>query len=599
MSLVTRTVTRNLLPSSHVLLRQVGSPHAHNPTAAIMQDLDEAALAAILKQPVDEIASRRFRPAAEPGFVETSGVIVRADEIVFRRRRFGPAAVGDSPHARMLWSLKTVPCCTERWQYLIDTCACGVVQRWQTADRLDRCDACNGRLAATPSESVAPALRDGLSFLIGLLDPEEETRDGARRQLPAGLSQWNGGMVLELALALMPVTRTGYGPKRGHEPAAEDVPRYAASMAEAGEIVRRWPDGLVEALAERVAERAVSRPNVRYKGTGNYLAGLTSRFLPKQVADAIASALEPISFAPGTNASDQIGMREATFLTGQEESKLAAARRSGHLVTRICLRANRLLPTLDRQEMGWLADFLENRLSAAKVADRLRLPKYAVDQLVHEQLLMPVGHPYIIAHYDGVQLHAAELARFQQLILDMAVPLGSLVDPVPLHRVARGIGGGLKPWGRIFSALLGGRIPYASTDASIDRILISRADASAVRTFRIGREHRLQRGQYLCQRDAAEVLNLPLKHVKHLPGVATPGGAHCIPWRRLRRLARSRVTLAELGALTGLHGTTLEARLEREGHFRRDVFGWPRSVLETAATWTGEDAVGLPRSVGG
>ena len=144
MSLVTRTVTRNLLTSSHILLRKMGSPHAHNPTAAILPDLDEVALAAILKQPVEEVAARRFRPASEPGFVETAGVLVRADEIVFRRRRFGPAGVGDSPHARMLWSQKTVPFCTEHWQYLVDTCPCGVVQRWQAADCLDRCDACNG-----------------------------------------------------------------------------------------------------------------------------------------------------------------------------------------------------------------------------------------------------------------------------------------------------------------------------------------------------------------------------------------------------------------------------------------------------------------------
>lgn len=535
MSLVTRTVTRNLLTSSHILLRQVGSPHAHNPTAAILPDLDEVALAVILKQPVAEVAARRFRPASEPGFVEMAGVLVRADEIVFRRRRFGPAEVGDSPHARMLWSQKTVPCCTEHWQYLVDTCPCGVVQRWQAADCLDRCDACNGWLATTPSESVAPALRDGLSFIIGLLDPDEKTRDGSLRQLPAGLSQWNGGMVFELALALMPVTQTGFVPQRGHEP-ADAVPRYAASMAEAGEIVRRWPGGLLDALVERVAEWAVSRPNVRYMGPGNYLAGLTSRFLPKEVADAIASALEPITFAPGTNASDQIGMREATFLTGQEERKLAAARRSGHLITRICLRANRLLPTLDRQEMEWLADFLEHRLSAGKASDRLRLPRYAIDQLVNEKLLVPVSHLYVIAHYDRLQLHAAELTRFQRRILDIAVPLGSLVDPVPLHRVARGIGGGLTPWGPIFSVLLDGCIPYASTDASIDRILISCGDVSSVRAFHVGREHRLHGGQDLSQRDAAEVLNLLLKHVKHLPGTPTPGaltafpGGGCVAW---------------------------------------------------------------------
>ncbi len=586
MSLVTRTVTRNLLPSSHILLRQVGSPHANNPTAGVMPDLDEVALAWILKQPVEEIAVRRFRPSSEPGFVETYGVMVRADEIVFRQRRFGPAAVGASPHARMLWSLKTVPCCTEQWQYLVDRCTCGAVQRWQSADRLDRCDACNHLLAAAPAGIVPPELRHDLEFLVGLLDPDRSTRERSRDRLPAGLSDWNGGMVFELALALMPVTREGFQPRRGHGPSDEELPGYTASLAEAGAIVRRWPEGLLDALAERIGERAVSRPNVRYKGTGHYLAGLTSSLLPRQVHDAIAVALAPISSAPGTNPPGQVGMREATFLTGQEESKLAAARRAGQLRTRIVLRADRLLPTLDRQEVEWLADFLEHRVSAAKVSVMLRLPQYAVAQLAHEKLLSPVDHPYVVAHYDSLQVHAAEFARFTARILDTVVSTDTLTDPVPLHRVARGIGGGLKPWGRILSGLLNGHMPYSCTGRSIDRIMISQADALTLRRIDIGREHRLLKGLGLSQRDAAEVLNLPLKHAQCLSGSPNPGGARCISWRRVRRLARTRVTLAELSAITGLHPTPLEARLDREGHVRRDVFGWPRrSTIESVARW--------------
>ena len=342
-------------------------------------------------------------------------------------------------------------------------------------------------------------------------------------------------MVFELALALMPVTRTGFVPQRGHEP-ADAVPRYAASMAEAGEIVRRWPGGLLDALVERVAERAVSRPNVRYMGPGNYLAGLTSRFLPKEVADAIASALEPITFAPGTNASDQIGMREATFLTGQEERKLAAARRSGHLITRICLRANRLLPTLDRQEMEWLADFLEHRLSAGKVSDRLRLPRYAIDQLVNEKLLVPVSHPYVIAHYDRLQLHAAELTRFQRRILDIAVPLGSLVDPVPLHRVARGIGGGAHALGtdifgspcRVHSPREHGRIDRQDPDLPRRRVLgacISRQPGASSSRWPGSLPARRCRGA----ESAAQACEA-------LPGTPTPGaltafpGGGCVAW---------------------------------------------------------------------
>ena len=210
MSLVTRTKTRNILPSSHTLLSQVGAGHANNPTAALIADLDEDRLATILRQPVGEVARRRHPLRSEPGFVDFFGVAVRADEILFRRRRFGPSAVGASAHARALWALKTVPCCTEHWEYLVDACTCGAIQRWQCADRLDRCDVCNAPLADSPTSHVDVGLREGLAFLIGLIDPDEDRRAEARSQLPADLAGWDGGMIFELALAAMPLTPEGY-----------------------------------------------------------------------------------------------------------------------------------------------------------------------------------------------------------------------------------------------------------------------------------------------------------------------------------------------------------------------------------------------------
>lgn len=62
------------------------------------------------------------------------------------------------------------------------------------------------------------------------------------------------------------------------------------------------------------------------------------------------------------------------MLTGQEERKLAAARRARLLETRVCLRANRLLPTLDLGEMETLDAFLSSRVAPEAASHRLRLP---------------------------------------------------------------------------------------------------------------------------------------------------------------------------------------------------------------------------------
>lgn len=587
MSLVTRTVTRNILPSSHVILSQVGAPHAHNPTASVILDLDEAGLAEILRQPVAEIQRRRHLPRTDVGYVDFFGCAVRSDEILFRRRRFAPTAVALSAHARALWSLKMIPCCTETWEYLVDTCACGAVQRWQAADRLDRCDQCNAALADTPTTMVDVEHREGISFIIGLIDPDEGRRAAARSQLPSTLATWDGGMVFNLALIVMPLTAAGFTHSRRAEPATADLRQYTASLAQAANIVRRWPEGLIDALADAVRNRSISKHNVRHKGAGHYLAGINSEVLPSIVRSAITDAMASITSMADAVPMDQIGMRQAALLTGQQEHKLAQARRSGHLITRICFRANRVFPTLDRAEMETLKDFLANRLGPERFTHLLGLPQYAMAQLVDENLVASCTHPYIIANYGPLQAHNAELLAFRVALMRAAAPIASIADPIPLHRAARGMGGGAKPWGEIMRDLLSGKIPYSFAGESINCIFISSADAARLQTRNLAAMSASVGSRFVSQRDAAEILNLRLKHAHVLPAIAKRGGgAHRISWTRLRRMARDRITLGELSARSGIHGTRLEWMLERDGCRRHDSLGWiRRKALATIAKY--------------
>ena len=484
--------------------------------------------------------------------------------------------MGASAHARALWALKTVPCCTEHWEYLVDACTCGAIQRWQCADRLDRCDVCNAPLADSPTSQVDVGSREGLDFLIGLIDPDEDRRAAARSQLPPDLAGWDGGMIFELALAAMPLTAEGYTLDRGNQVPAKDMIRHAASLSQAADIVRRWPDLLVPKLLERVSDHAVSGHNVRYKGLAHYLSSLSSEILPSVVREEFTRAIAKITSAPGSVPHGQIGMREAATLTGQEEHKLADARRAGHLVTRVCLRANRLLPTLDRTEIEMLNDFLENRVGPDRASHRLHLPQYAIHQLGADDVLTLNEHPYVVAHYGEGQIHEAELARLQRRLQEGGSPADSIVDPVALHRAARAMGGGLKPWGTIIRDLLDGRIPYSIAGDAVHRISISKRDAEALLRIDVSYETGGVRERHISQRDAAEILNLPFKHAHLLPASGTLGGSHRIPMRQILHLARTRITLAELSARTGIHGTRLESRLERDDCPRHDALGWMR-----------------------
>lgn len=580
MSLVTRAAARNLLPSSHVLLAQVGAPHAQNPTVAVSPLIDCDRLAAILGMPVDEVAARRHPVSGQDGYVEHFGSAVRADEIVFRRRRFAPTSIGRSAHARALWSLKAVPCCTESWEYLEDRCRCGAVQGWRYAEKLDRCDLCNmdlGRIDAVP---VAPGIRDGLSFIIGLLDPHPERRDAARRRLPEPLTAWDGGIVFELALALMPLTPSRHRPLRGTQPASEYQQHYAASLAEAGSLILDWPRSIVPALEQAVHEHGRSRTNVRYPGVGHYVAGLDGDITPAPVVDAIEKVLASIS----GDQEDAVDMRRATRITGHVEHDLAMARRAGHLRTRVAIRGARVMPMLDRGELDTVSDFLRNRLGTDRAATLLGLPAYAMRLLADEGLIAFEAHPYLVECYGEYQIHAARLADLEESLRRMALPNDAISQPIKLQRAARGIGGGPKPWGRIVQDMLHGRTLFSMSGRRIVDAVIEGASAREMQSLDLVPTISPFAEGTCSQRDAVEILNLPLKHA-HLIADGTTGaksGAWSVGWERLLHTARTRITLAELQARTGLHGTRLEGLLDRRKVFRVDKLGWKRSEALSA-----------------
>jgi hypothetical protein len=584
MSLVTRAAVTNVLPSSHLILEQVGAAHAQNPTAAVASDLDEDELASILRIPVTQVALRRHHALAGNGTVDFFGVAVRADDIISRRRRFAPGSIGCSPHIRALWSIKTVPCCTESWQYLTDTCTCGSVQGWRHAWRLDRCDRCCARLDRIPTAEVDFRLKDPLGFLIGLLDPDPFRRAKARAALPPALADWDGGTAFELALAMLPLTPTGYRLHRGEAPPPAHGIRYATALAEAGDILRGWPSSLITALERGVSARSQSRVNVRYTGTADYIPALKSKVLPTAVRVAIEGALDTIRAEPGETPPCQIGMMEAADLMGRPLRILAPARREGRLRTRICLRAHRIFPTLDRKEVEYIHDFAANRRSAERVSDSLDLPSYAMTLIADEGLIALETHPYLTDHYGDPQLHKDEAERFRAALRNAALQPEEIAEPVPLHRVARAIGGGFKPWGAIVNALLNGSTPFCMAGDRTGRIMIGSRCAMIICGLDLRLTQPSKKAATCSQRDALEILNLPGKHSHLLKELAGADDDWEMEWGEVMRLAVSRITLTELSARASVHPTKVEARLEAAGCPRFDRFGWWRQEAVAALT---------------
>ena len=439
--------------------------------------------------------------------------------------------------------------------------------------------------------ATGDAVRDGLAFIIGLLDPDRDRCHAARAMLPPALANWDGGLVFELALALL--SETGYRPGRGAAIPFRDRIRYVTALAEAAELVRSWPESFVPALQAAVTTRSRSRANVRYIDTADYLPALASDILPPTIRTAIEDALASITAEPGETSVGQIGMMDAAALMGRPLQVLAPARRDGHLQTRICIRANRVFPILDRAELDHLHDFAANRISAEKVSDSLDLPAYAITQIADAGRITMGEHPFLIMHYVDPQLHKAEFARFKAALRAVALPTvadpdltdtppvgrPTLVSPignrVALHRAARAIGGGFKPWGVIISRLLSGAIPFNATGDRMGRIGSGAQDARSLRALASISPTILP--LKCSQRDALEILNLPAKHAPLLQELADADDRWEMDWNKVLTLAETRITLTEMSARTGVNSVRLEKWLDEEGCSRSDRFGWWRT----------------------
>ncbi|MBT2242348.1 hypothetical protein JQK15_02250 [Sphingobium sp. BHU LFT2] len=581
MSLVTRTVTKNHLPSSFTLLRQVGLAHPQNPTAAFLEDLDEARLAEILRVPVEEVAKRRHLPRSETGYVDFFGVAVRADEIFVRTLRFAPAAVATSPHNRVLWSLKTVPCCTESWEFLASRCDCGALQRWQHAHRFDRCDRCNKLLSSVTAREVPEHQRDGLSFLSGLLDPDPNRRDTSRGMLPEALSSWDGGMIFELALSLLNMVPDRYRHKRTMAPPPDQQAKYALALSQAADIIKEWPASFMPALKDAVGQRSRSKYNVRYTGIADYIPGLESDVLPDVVRDAINEQLAPLRTIPGETPPGQIAMMAAVDRTLLGLGILAKGRRDGLLQSHICLRANRLFPTLDRAEVEDIRDRRDHRKSAEAVSTSLGLPQYAMQRIADAGHLEMQSHPFLVSLFDAPQMDSREHKRFitkLKAAADRWTDADTSEAIVPLHRIARAMGGGLKPWGTIFDLLLRNDrpIPFRLTGTSINRLFIRTQDVDTIRFLDPQDIECSRLPRHCSQRDALEILNLHFKYANTLKELVQADDQWELRWDVVLGLASSRITMAEMIAWTGMHHAYVERLMDSHGCYQVDRLGWNR-----------------------
>jgi hypothetical protein len=144
------------------------------------------------------------------GAIDFFGTKIRTQYLETIFRRVSPRALTVSPHHRAVWDLRPFsfdPITRER---LLDTCpVCGQRLRWVFVRGPTHCDVCvtdrglpKTDLRGYPQPTVEFGDEEAIDFVVGLVDPDPEKRETARKSLPNALADASNSDVFEAVMSI-------------------------------------------------------------------------------------------------------------------------------------------------------------------------------------------------------------------------------------------------------------------------------------------------------------------------------------------------------------------------------------------------------------
>lgn len=577
------------LPTVTPITSLAGTRYGHRPDVALTgQGLDEigdclGVAPSVLAERVHPLVAHDRRGQRRSFF----GVALDRRLIDQYVRSFSPAALAKSPHHRAIWSIRPLPFCVVEWELLVSVCPsdhCGAGQSWLHTNGVDRCDKCATSLIDAPTERVPEEIRPPLGLLAGLVDPDPAVRAASLAPLPKEVRAMGAGPAFELAVAVAgfvdPDLRAGHHARffrRGVAP----LP-VCRAMAEAWTILSRWPEGVETRAAEALARR-----DGRF-GDGNrgatmdliWLSG--SQAAPVEVTDALTALERRLR----DNRHLGLDCKAAAAATGLGPTRIAEIRRMGVLPTVFHLDGDRPHPLIEKKAVELLSAQLRGSVDMVAAAMTLGLPRYGVEQLVHQGLLDVVTVNATASGLDVPRVTAASIERLASRI----VAAGRACTSEHPHALQAGLHGlrGHKPWGRSIAAIVDGTVRCVVEDGEGPLAARVRLDAESRLRLR-GLRCDPSDGQsrffdLMSKKDAAEVLNLHDRHaLPLLQRWPSFGGKEAVvPVAEVLALTERYVSPAEFADIFGLKPTEIRWEAARMGVARISPAGFGRSEVDEA-----------------
>lgn len=580
LSWTVRTAHENVLPSCYTLLRRSGQRYKEMPISALVQRDRVDALSIILGCDPSEIHDRMLHPCATDGFLELNGVSVRVISLATNVRRFSPTTLGALGAHLSMWMLRTLPFCTRSWEYLQDQCSeCGFVQSWRKAGDQRLCDQCSNDLTSQPAEKVERCLRPSLSQVAALFAGSETEVNASRDVLPEGIRLLAPAELFELTISIAGLVDADLPGWLAARLDIDESRRLAIGTAKSWDLLKGYPHSVIDALWD-----------AKITGDATYAAKFTRRLAAMLRGDDRTNSLPGVRTAlkelHDLVSSDEFGARNvlvkvAARKLGTTESKIAAARDGGILRRRTGMSNGRMLFNLDSNEVEALAKSRLGRIGTTLIGLSLRIPPYAVAQLIAHEVLDVEKHPWLISVYGGAQVTKAGFSGFLERLSKVSRENGVIAQRVTLNDAMRGYGGGVKPWATVFQKLLDGDVPFEilETESNGQTILISAADAR--RLWALPPAPTLKTYSQL---DALCILNFALKkgHIVAPLRCGMDGEKWIVSGHKLARAASRYISNAEVATRMGVRpeqSSAVRATLRGRGVSMPIQFGWNRNEV--------------------
>lgn len=483
--LFARACGNHNIPHSWMVLQHAGASFRNRVDISESDNVDLDVLGHILKVDAGELRARTY-PLVSSRRRCFFGIELSDFSFETRTRRFSPAALRISSHMRAAWEIRDLPYCIEGWDLLQTHCRCGFRQGWTRITKVDRCDDCGRPLVSRVEPTPVPtSYRAALSLPALLLSPLKEDQDRGRAMLPDQLARQERSPIYG--------TITGFGEALAPVGKATDWERLEA-LHVVTTAITAWPKGIDDiGRPVGVSQRRWGQLMASYYGLGVQVASETC----VQNLDV-----------------ELVGIRKAVALASTSRHVLLKAR-DARLLTKHVLRIPGRGPFMafDVAELKRFSRDYSARLSIQEFAKSMGLPLYAAEQIVATGRL-PM---------DGISLAGEE--RFISRT-DYSAFIQHLVDAqskirarrassvlIPIRLASQWYGGRLKPWGRIFEAMLVGEVRFvleSGTSQVIHRISIHLSDLSKFRRLAVvaAECNNPPSSKTIHKQDALEILNI-------------------------------------------------------------------------------------------